>query len=165
MGIMYHYTNKHRYRRAVIEQMLLKRHFPKSQTRILGMSLLCKIPLQTTENDFKYQVQLEYLAGFRPQVFVTNPRLTFVPGIHMYRNNSLCLFDPRTQPWDYRWHLHEKTIPWTAEWLIFYELFQLTGKWLGKSALHGPQEVSYGPSLEIADQIIIPPENHRPPLF
>ncbi|PYJ64114.1 MAG: hypothetical protein DME24_00075 [Verrucomicrobia bacterium] len=67
---------------------------------------------------------------------VIEPKIEFTPGVHMYHNDTLCLYDWRAQPWQKNWHLHQTIIPWMAEWLVFYELWLLTGKWLGKSAAH-----------------------------
>ena len=59
--------------------------------------------------------------------------------VHIYRNGTLCLYDPRERPWSNRDNLHETVIPWTAEWLVYYELFLISGEWHGPEAPHGDQ--------------------------
>jgi hypothetical protein len=124
-----------RYRRAVVEMARLRRHFPTFACRIAGDRLQSRGTLHT-DTDSAYRVELTYRAGSSPKIWVTKPRILHGGAPHMYRDNSLCLFDWREEPWHHRMHLHETIIPWTAEWLVFYEIYLLTGKWLGKSAPH-----------------------------
>lgn len=131
-------TNKaDKYRKVVTEQVLLRENFPFLNSRISGLELTCRGRIQPTEHSGSYRIEICYAPWDSPEVRVIDPKLEFVKDAHMYRNDTLCLYDWRETPWQKNWHLHETIIPWTAEWLIFYELWLLTGKWRGKSAIHG----------------------------
>ncbi|MEQ2005254.1 MAG: hypothetical protein ABMA26_00540 [Limisphaerales bacterium] len=130
-------TNKaDRYHKVVCEQALVRRSFPGLHARIRGQELTCRGRIQPTEHSAPYRVEIKYQPWSSPEIRVIEPALKFTSGAHMYRNDTLCLYDWREQPWQNKWHLHETVIPWVAEWLVFYELFLLTGKWLGPSANH-----------------------------
>jgi len=129
-------NNSERYRKAVIEQTLLRRNFPFLNSRISGLELVCGGKITPTADSQTYKIEIRYCAPGSPEVRVLRPAITFDSRIHMYKNDTLCLYDYRNQPWQENWHLHDTIVPWTAEWLVFYELFLETGKWLGKSASH-----------------------------
>lgn len=126
-----------KYRKIVSEQVLLRQKFPFLNPRISGLALTCRGRIRPTEFSPDYRVEIYYAPWDSPEVRVIHPKITFIEGAHMYRNDTLCLFDWREQPWENTLHLHETIVPWTAEWLLFYEIWLLTGKWLGKSAVHG----------------------------
>lgn len=126
--------------------LCLKKHAPTFQVSLSGMTLNSIGTLQTEENGTQYRIQITYTPWDAPKVRVVRPKICFNKKIHMYADESLCLYDWRQQPWQPQWHIHETIIPWTAEWLVFFELYELTGKWLGKSALHGnPTKVASTP--------------------
>jgi hypothetical protein len=125
-----------RYRKIVSEQALLLEKFPFLNSRISGLALTCRGRIQPTEHSRIYRVEIHYAPWDSPEVRVIDPKIEFTKDAHMYRNDTLCLYDWRAQPWQNRWHLHETIVPWVAEWLLYYELWLLTGKWLGKSAVH-----------------------------
>jgi hypothetical protein len=130
-------TNKaDQYRKIVAEQVLVREKFPFLHSRISGFELTCRGRIQPTQESGTYRIEIRYTPWKSPEVRVIDPKIRFTEGAHMYRNDTLCLYDWREQPWENRWHLHQTVIPWTAEWLVFYELFLLTGRWLGKSAVH-----------------------------
>jgi hypothetical protein len=130
-------TNKaEKYRKVVSEYALLREKFPFLNAHISGLELICRGRIQPAENSPNYRIEIRYAPWDAPEVQVIDPKITFTEGAHMYRNDTLCLYDHREQPWQKHWRLYQTIIPWTAEWLVFYELFLLTGKWLGESALH-----------------------------
>lgn len=126
-----------RYRKIVIESLLIQKHFPCFNTRFAGNTLVGRARIKPSDGSETYRVELEYCPNRVPVVRVIEPSLEYSPEIHMYKNDTLCLYDWREMPWQHSWHLHETIIPWTSEWLVFYELFLLTGKWLGRAAAHG----------------------------
>lgn len=132
-------TNKaDKYRKVVTEQVLIRKKFPFLHSRIRGLELTCRGRIQPAEQSRSYRVEICYAPWDSPEVRVIDPKLEFVKDAHMYRNDTLCLYDWREQPWQRHLHLHETIVPWTAEWLVFYEIWLMTGKWRGKSAIHGP---------------------------
>lgn len=140
------------YSRAVFEMLCMKKHAPTFQVSLSGMTLNSRGTLQTEENGTQYRIQITYMPWEAPKIHVVRPKICFNKEIHMYEDESLCLYDWRQQPWQPQWHIHETIIPWTAEWLVFFELYELSGKWLGKSALHGnPEKVVLSPpALDVA---------------
>ena len=130
-------NNADHYRKVVSEQIMIREKFPFLRPTIRGLELLCRGRIQPTPESRSYRIEIRYLPWRSPEVRVIDPKMSYTPGAHMYRDDTLCLYDWREQPWQRNWHLHQTIIPWTAEWLVFYELWLLTGKWRGKSAGHG----------------------------
>lgn len=124
------------YRKIVSERDLLRENFPFLNSRISGLALTCRGRIQPTEHSRSYRIEIRYAPWNSPEVRVIDPKIKFTRDVHMYHNDTLCLFDWREQPWQKHLHLHETIVPWVAEWLLYYELWLLTGKWLGKSAIH-----------------------------
>lgn len=71
-----------------------------------------------------------------PKVWVISPKIERNPDIHMYRDESLCLYYPKDFKWTDKLNLHETIVPWTAEWLVFYEQYLKSGRWEGPEAPH-----------------------------
>lgn len=126
-----------KYRKIIAERVFIREKFPFLNSRINGLELICRGRIQPTEQSPRYRVEIRYSPWDSPVVRVIEPKIEFLPTAHMYKDDTLCLYDWREQPWQKHWHLHETIIPWTSEWLVFYEIWLLTGKWLGKSANHG----------------------------
>ncbi len=95
-----------------------------------------RIPAATDESEC-YTLRVSLTEWGIPAVRVVKPAIAYNPAIHMYRNGTLCLFHPPTQPWSGAYDLHKTIIPWTAEWLVYYELYLTEGKWLGPEVPHG----------------------------
>jgi len=130
-------TNKaDKLRKVVTEQVLIREKFHFLHSRISGLELTCRGRIQPSAQSCSYRVEIRYSPWDSAVVRVIEPRIVFTPGAHMYRNDTLCLYDWRDQPLQKSWHLHQTIIPWTAEWLVFYEIWLLSGKWRGKSAVH-----------------------------
>jgi hypothetical protein len=129
-----------KYRKVVAEQMLLRDKFPFLNSRISGFTLTCRGHVRPTDHSQTYRIEIQYTPWNSPEVRIIDPVIKYIKGVHMYRNDTLCLYDWREQPWQNNWRLHETIVPWTAEWLVFYEMHQLTGKWLGPEAKHEESE-------------------------
>lgn len=56
--------------------------------------------------------------------------------IHMYNDNSLCLFYPGDHKWNNSSTLAENIVLWVIEWIYYYEIWKLTGTWEGKEVMH-----------------------------
>ena len=117
--------------------MLLRRHFPQFDVKLVGNTVFAKGNLITEEGGTSYKVEVTLTPWNSPAVRIVKPEIPVDQKLHIYSDGTLCLYDWREQQWQKGWHLHEKIIPWTAEWLMFYELYLMTGKWVGKSAVHG----------------------------
>ncbi|MDR3404777.1 MAG: hypothetical protein P4L99_19895 [Chthoniobacter sp.] len=130
-------SGRDRYQKCVLEKLLLRRHFPQFDVKLVGNRLTARGTMTTEQNGSKYVIQLGLQPRNDPTVRILRPDIPVDQKVHIHSSGNLRLFDWREQKWQKGWHLHETIIPWTAEWLMFYELYLLTGKWLGKSAEHG----------------------------
>lgn len=83
----------------------------------------------------KYKVRVEY-SLFRlryDRVYIKNPIIKFNPKIHMYNDNSLCLYYPK----DYYYPPPLfRILGWLSEWFIKYEFLKKNGVWLGNEVVH-----------------------------
>lgn len=70
------------------------------------------------------------------RIYITNQDIKYHRDIHLYSDNSLCLYHPKIdQPLLQRIPL-VKMIPWITEWVVFYEQWKKYGVWLGKEIKH-----------------------------
>jgi hypothetical protein len=125
------------YRHFVMQKHLVEKHFPAFRCRLNRGLLECTGDIRPTDESESYTVRVSLTEWGIPAVRVVKPHIEHQPGIHMYRNGTLCLYHPPTQPWSGAYDLHKTIVPWTAEWLVYYELFLSEGKWLGPEVPHG----------------------------
>ena len=92
--------------------------------------------LQPTDISPIYTVLMSTKKGSKKvNVFITKPRIernsfnNIVP--HMFSNNSLCLYYPQYNEWNYKDSWSSTLIPWTSLWLFYYEIWKETGEWKG----------------------------------
>ena len=82
-----------------------------------------------------YRVQIAYKLGEAPKVSVLAPKLRrradgeAIP--HIYSEDRLCLYLPRSGEWHAGKFIAETIVPWTSLWLYNYEVWHVTGEWLG----------------------------------
>ena len=126
------------YRHFVMQKQLVEKYFPCFRCSIRHNVLECVGEIVPSEHCGSYEIGIRYRHEGIPEVKIRRPEIS--NRVHMYRNDTLCLYDYRDQPWSGRNNLHETIIPWTAEWLVFYELYLECGKWLGPEAPHGADE-------------------------
>ena len=124
------------YRRFVFQKTLIERHFPCLKCRLSRRLLRCEGLITPSEHCATYRVAISYRQDRVPEVRIVEPVVPFSLKIHMYRNETLCLFKPSDTPWTAKHNVHATIIPWTAEWLVFYELYLMCGTWLGPEARH-----------------------------
>ena len=139
----YHRTNNaQHYRHFVMQKLLVEKAFPAFQCSLCCGLLECTGVIQPSDESEQYTVQIHHTEWGVPEVRVLKPHITPRPAIHMYRNGTLCLYHPPTQPWSSNFDLHKTIIPWTAEWLVYFELFLIEGRWLGPEVSHDRPPVS-----------------------
>jgi hypothetical protein len=129
-------TRSQHYGRFVLQTYLLAKHFPFLKCSLRRGKLECVGSITPTEHSETYKIRLRYTEWGFPSVKILHPHIEARPEIHMYRDGTLCLFHPPSQPWTGVDHLHSTIIPWTAEWLVYYELFLIEGRWLGPEVAH-----------------------------
>jgi len=125
------------YRRFVIQKALIEKYFPCFRCRLSRRRLDRDGLITPSLHCDTYRIGISYKQDGIPKVRIKEPQITPSGKIHMYRNGTLCLYEPAESPWTPGDNIHEKIIPWTAEWLVFYELYRIHGKWLGPEAPHG----------------------------
>lgn len=130
-------NNAKHYRHFVVQKLLLDKTFPEFQCSLRCGLLECVGVIQPSHDSEKYTVQIRHTEWGLPEVRILKPKIMPCTKIHMYRNGTLCLYHPPTQPWSGVNDLHKTIIPWTAEWLVYYELYLSEGKWLGPEVQHG----------------------------
>ena len=123
-------------RRFATQPALVQKYFPLFECGLSHRCVECEGVITPSEGCATYRIKISYPRGGVPRVRVKDPQIMPSAEIHMYRDGSLCLYEPRENPWQSSNNLHETIIPWVAEWLVFYELFLLCGKWLGPEAPH-----------------------------
>lgn len=125
------------YRHFVMQKHLVEKHFPAFRCRLNRSVLECTGEIRPTDQSDPYTVRVSFTEWGVPEVRIVKPRIAHNSAIHMYRNGTLCLYHPPTQPWSGALDLHKTIIPWIAEWLVYYELYLTEGKWLGPEVPHG----------------------------
>lgn len=126
------------YRRFVLQALLVQKHFPGFKCRLRCGRLECAGDIQPSDDSDKYSIRVQYEEWKAPKVRILKPHIEPSTDIHMYRDGTLCLYHPPTQPWSGKNDLHKTIIPWTSEWLVYYELYQTEKKWMGPAIPHGP---------------------------
>jgi hypothetical protein len=134
-------SNAGSHRHHAVQKYLIEKHFPCFRCRLHKGILTCVGDITPSEHCNTYRIEIRLNRGDVPMVRILEPRIPseIYRRVHIYRNGTLCLFDPRERPWSNRDNLHETVIPWTAEWLVYYELFLISGEWHGPEAPHGDQ--------------------------
>lgn len=91
--------------------------------------------LQPTPLSQTYRVKIEYDLKHSPSIYVLSPILKSCDGNskipHMYNQERLCVYLPRSGEWDKQKFISETIIPWVSLWLFYYEIWLSTGEWLG----------------------------------
>ncbi len=131
----------HRRHHFILEKNRLKKYFPFLNCTLQGNQLTCRGSITPSEGCCTYKIKFVYKKGKTPQVYIVNPPIEPHSKYHVYKDGSLCLFDPRVASWSSDMMAHETIIPWTAEWLVFYELWKDTGTWQGAEAPHEDDEM------------------------
>lgn len=103
--------------------------------------------IQPTELSTLYIIEIRYVLGLRPKVFVRDPLLCRRNGTekipHRFLDKDLCLYQPRYREWLATMFIADTIVPWTALWLYYYEVWHATGEWLGGGE-HPPERKRKG---------------------
>lgn len=118
------------------ERAAIKEYYDFLDCSITSSGLICCGTFSSPKLTTNYEVEIKFNYPSVPRVYIVQPKILYDPKIHMYPDNSLCLYYPKDNSYKSSDLLYETIIPWTSEWLIFYELFKFKGKWLGKYKRH-----------------------------
>lgn len=128
---------------AHYQKHFIEKNYDFLKCRIENDTLICVGEVQP-ENCEKYKIRIDFRAGHYPKVFIISPQIRYCSEIHVYNDQSLCLFYPPDMKWKDTTQIANYTIPWTIEWIVLYELWQLTGKWEGAEVSHLKTTNGYG---------------------
>lgn len=107
------------------EEKLLQENYDFLETNIKDGVLFVYGTYNQTGIEYRYRVRYD---GGIPKVVIRSPKLEY--HIHMYKDNTLCLYYPKERKWDsIKDHLYNTIIPWTHEWILYYEIYRQTGIW------------------------------------
>jgi hypothetical protein len=115
----------------------IKSIFPKSDLVFSQDHLRWKYSLTPSSLSGSYIIELIYVRGKQPDVYVINPTLNRFPGKnklpHVYDTDEqrLCLYYRLGREWRSNMFIADTIIPWTCEWLLHYEIWVATGVWCG----------------------------------
>ena len=118
---------------AVFQSISLKRIYSDSEIVFSNYNkMIWQGTLHPTFFCNQYLVEVRYILGQRPNVFVLKPELIQTREIpHVFEDGSLCLFRYKYYQWDSSLLISDTIIPWTCLWLYYYEQWLVTGKWYG----------------------------------
>lgn len=103
--------------------------------------LLCKGFIQPIGCCRKYEILVEYspidycLGKRIEKIWVVNPNIKWNSEIHMYKNDTLCLYYPPDLSLAIPLSLNT-LLPWVAEWLVKYEFWERYKVWIGVEVQH-----------------------------
>ncbi len=121
---------------------LLRARFPHARIRAhreRGRRVLrAHLVLRPGEFCGEYLVEIAYVFGIEPHVWVQRPRpVKSAHGEatpHLNPDGTLCLFDPHGGEWSPSDSIADTTVAWASLWLMYYELWLDTGEWKGGGA-------------------------------
>lgn len=112
----------------------LKSAFPKGDGSIVRSCLHFTYKVKPSVFSNIFTVKIDYKISKKPRVKIIHPTLKIPKikmDIHMFSDNTLCLYYYKFKEWDKTMLLSQNIIPWTSEWLLNYEIWSVTGKWCG----------------------------------
>jgi hypothetical protein len=134
-------NNRNEYPILLRQKKHIEKHFHYLKCAISRNTLKCTGVLQPHCNCDSYSIRIIYEVGSKPKIYILNPKIDYNDDIHLYNDNSLCLYHSTDLVWDDDKVLIANTvIPWISEWILFYEIWKITGKWLGAEIKHKPNE-------------------------
>lgn len=118
------------------QKNLIEKHFTYLKCIIRRDNvLICKGSIKPLQCINRYDIKIEYIAGYEPKTTILFPEIEPCREIHMYKDHSICLFYPPDMTWNEKTKVYQYTIPWISEWIIYYELYLINGNiWEGRES-------------------------------
>lgn len=130
-------ARRNSYSYLLIEKILIEKKYDWLQCIIDNNELLGSGYILSKKSGKKYKIFFKY-SYFNVQrfdrIWVVEPYIKYHPEIHMYRNDTLCLYYPKDLPMTIVPLV--KMLPWVSEWLIKYEFWERYKVWLGEEVPH-----------------------------
>src|SRR5438552_2083619 len=80
---------------VALEKHLLKKHYEFLDVKTVGCNLKCIGHCKPSEHSILYSYEIKFTPQKPPNVYVINPLIEYHKDIHMYQDNSLCLYYPK----------------------------------------------------------------------
>ena len=132
-----------KFKTLLLQKKHIEKYFSYLKCSIgrISEKLICIGELQPHKDTDIYKIKMVYKVGNSPKIYITSPKVEYHDNIHMYKDNSLCLFHKNDFSWnDEKIIIAETIVPWVSEWIIFYEIWKIEGKWKGKEIKHLPNK-------------------------
>jgi len=117
-----------------LEKALVEKYFDWIKVKIIDNTIQGSGTLIV--NGKAYQISLVYDPRYTRFDRIYIKGILYHPKIHMYGDNSLCLYHPIIDRSPFRILPLVTIIPWISEWCIHYEEWKKYGVWLGKEIQH-----------------------------
>ena len=120
---------------AVAQCVALRQRAPFGTTKLFRHGVLWRGTICPSDFARNYTVELQYLIGASPKVWVREPDLKQLSGgrelPHVYdqKTQRLCLYLPGCGFWRPTMAVACTIIPWTALWLYNFEIWVITDVW------------------------------------
>ncbi|MCL4743498.1 MAG: hypothetical protein KJZ54_14980 [Phycisphaerales bacterium] len=117
-----------------VQMMHLRKHYPTATCSVKRSCLRWVGEVHPTPLSDRYLLELVYKIEEVPRVKVLSPvlqRRDDLPPPHMYSEDRLCLYLPRTGEWSREMVIATTIVPWASEWCMYYEIWLATGEWRG----------------------------------
>jgi hypothetical protein len=122
----------------LIEKILVEKRCDWLQCQIVENELYAKGYLNSKNDGKKYQILIKYsyfYPGRFDRIWIIEPHIKYHPKIHMYYNQTLCLYYPKDLPITRITPL-ARMLPWISEWVVKYEFWKKYKVWLGEEVSH-----------------------------
>src|SRR5438309_2062746 len=108
------------------QRRLMREHCPQMQRENSAGPTIWLGPLITSSISTTYTVEIRYVRGLKPEVWVREPQLEISRAdfstTHIFSEGCLCLH--AHDEWDDTMPIATSTVGWTAEWLWYYEAWR-----------------------------------------
>lgn len=134
-----HNQQKNWYLFLCIEKQLVETNFDWLQLKINEHSRTLNGFGSLSIAGKKYKVELSYSPFNRhrfDRIFIKDEAIKYNREIHLYTDNSLCLYHPVIDKPLFRTIPLVEIVPWITEWVVMYEQWKKYGVWLGKEISH-----------------------------
>jgi len=106
---------------------LIKEKFPHCRIQRSGETIIVDFKISDPDLSSVYRVCIFFKSQREHKVFVISPGITPSIAIHMYRDQSLCLYyPPDISPFRRLW-IALDLIPLTVSWVFLYERWLING--------------------------------------
>jgi hypothetical protein len=118
-----------------VQQTMVEKLFPGCKIQVENQVLFLDFNIKDPDYKTEYYLQIQYISQSWFKVFVLKPKIKSSVIIHMYPDNSLCLYyPPDISPFRRLW-IGKDLIPMAALWVCHYEQWLINGNiWKGREA-------------------------------